>query len=272
VLAVLVPVAAAAQAGTASASAASVPPDTTFDIEFRKFLRPDNVFSPYYSWDGRLSLRLTVLRRGAGALKVTALVQTVGTENLGTRVGVGGTGYLLGVAYEQTRSSDLTVSAGIMHLSSHLTRDLDDKTDEERSRGAPIPEVGDPDEYNVVYVKAEQRMPRWPLAPVFEAILAPVDLRFRDVPLLHARPVSLNTRWTLWRSGRRTVVAETQHEIGRRSFNHFAVALELDEAGGSRQRLRIFMGGSPGGNLHVSPHIGGLRDGLSAGVRLTVRN
>lgn len=166
----------------------------------------------------------------------------------------------------------MTISAGIMHLSSHLTRDLDEKTDEQRRDGAAIPQVGDRHEYNVLYVKAERRMPRWPLAPVFEVILAPVDLRFRDLPLLHDRPVSLNTRWTLWQSGRRAFVAETQHELGRRSFNYFVVALELDEAGGSRRRLRIFIGGSPGGNLHVSPHLGGLRDGLSAGVRLTVRN
>jgi hypothetical protein len=59
-------------------------------------------------------------------------LQSVGTENFGSRVSVGGTGYLLGIGYVHVRSTNFRMSAGIAHLSSHLTRDLDEKVDEER--------------------------------------------------------------------------------------------------------------------------------------------
>jgi hypothetical protein len=57
-------------------------------------------------------------RRAAGA-------ESVGTENLGSRIGVGGTGYILGLGYTRSVSRQLKISAGIQHLSTHLTRDLD---------------------------------------------------------------------------------------------------------------------------------------------------
>jgi|SRR5579864_1442229 len=70
-------------------------PDASFDVVFRKFTPPANAFTPYYSWDAQMGLDLTVARNGANAVDFTTLFQTVGTQNIGTRVSVGGTGYLI---------------------------------------------------------------------------------------------------------------------------------------------------------------------------------
>lgn len=127
-------------------------PGASLDAEFRKYTPPRNAFSPYYSWDGHLAMDVTIVRQGRSALAFSSMFQTVGTANINKRVGVGGTGYLLGLRYVHTRSKVFQLSSGLSHFSSHLTRDLDDKTDQERANGAPIPRVDDPSEYNVLYV------------------------------------------------------------------------------------------------------------------------
>ena len=161
VLGLGIPSAAAAQARGASATAPLEEgsfPDAVFDATFRKYTPPDNIFSPFYSWDAHMALDVTVVRKGPDALVFAAMFQTVGTENLGSRVSVGGTGYLLDLGYVHTYSERLRMSAGLAHFSSHLTRNLDDKTDEEQVRGHPIPGVDDPSEYNVFFFKVQARL------------------------------------------------------------------------------------------------------------------
>src|SRR5213596_2753806 len=74
-------------------------PDASFDAAFRKYTPPKNIFSPFYSWDAHMTLNLTVFRKGSGAVSFQGVFQSVGTENLGSRVSVGGTGYVLGLGY-----------------------------------------------------------------------------------------------------------------------------------------------------------------------------
>ena len=121
-------------------------PDASFDVVFQKFVPPANVFSPILSWDARMGLDLTVARSGANVVDFTTVFQTVGTQNIRSKVSVGGTGYIIRASYARTMSQDLTLSGGVSHLSSHLTRDLDTKTAEERALGLPVPEVQDPSE------------------------------------------------------------------------------------------------------------------------------
>lgn len=92
-------------------------PDASFDVSFRKYTPPKNVFSPYYAWDATMELRLTAFRRGASAVNFRGVVQTVGTENFGSSVSVGGTGYLLTLSYAHTYSANVALSAGVAHLS-----------------------------------------------------------------------------------------------------------------------------------------------------------
>ena len=222
-------------------------PDASFDASFRQYVPLDNLYSPYYLWDANMALAVTVYRKGRGAVDFGAVFQTAGTENLGTQVGVGGTGYILRAGYVRRVSRTLSLSAGIAHLSSHLTRDLDDKTDEQRREGAVIPDVQDPDEYNVAYLGARLVFERWPLEPELEVVFEPVNFRFDLGHAPYARPLYLGTRSTLWRRGRKTVALETQHEIGNNAFNYFCLLLELFPKGQRDGRFQLFVAGSPAG-------------------------
>ena len=246
-------------------------PDAAFDAYFRQYLPLKNVYSPYYAWDAAMALDLTVFRKGQGAVDFGAVVQTAGTENLGSQVGVGGTGYILRAGYLRSLSRAVTLSAGIAHLSSHLTRDLDDKTDEQRRKGMLIPDVQDPDEYNVVYLKAHLAFERWPLEPELDVILEPVNFRFDFGYAPYARPLYLGTRLILWRGVRKTLALETQHEVGNNGFNNFCLLLELFPKAQHGGRFHLFVGGSPGRTMHVSPNVSALRDGVTAGIRLRFR-
>jgi hypothetical protein len=268
----LVPTAAEAQSrGNSPSETQGGFPDASFDATFRKYTPPESIFSPFYSWDAHMALDVTVFRKSSGAVNFTGVFQTIGTENLGSKVGVGGTGYLLGAGYVHTYSADFKLSAGITHLSSHLTRDLDEKLDAERQRGATIPVVTDPDEYNVLFFKGYRKLSSRPFTPELEIIVAPLDFRFNGGPRRHIRPVYLGTRLTLWQGNQKSIMAETQHEIGDNPFNNFSLLLELYARNQPEGRFRIFVSASPGQGFHVSPNIGGLRDGIAFGMRMRFR-
>jgi hypothetical protein len=246
-------------------------PDASFDAVFRKHTPPRNVFSPYYSWDAHMALDVTVVRRGRGALTFSSLFQSVGTENITKRVSVGGTGYLLGLGYVHTRSEGFQLSSGLAHFSSHLTRDLDDKTDEQRANGAPIPHVDDPSEYNVLYVRGHWTLPSRPFTPELELVIQPINFRFDGRRADYVRPVYLGTRWTLWRGARQAVLAETQQEIGKASFINLSLVFALSPRHQTEGPFQVFVSGSPGGSVRVSPRIGALRGGLAFGIRMRFR-
>ena len=258
----------AAHAQTSQPPAQGGFPDASFDLMFRKFTPPASAFAPYYSWDAQMGLDLTVARNGANAVDFTTVFQTVGTENIGTRVSVGGTGYIIRASYARTFSPELTVSVGVSHLSSHLTRDLDTKTEEERALGLPVPVVQDPSEYNVVFVRAVRRFPRWRLTPVIDLVVEPYNFRFNGSMAPTVRPVYLATRWMLWRGSGASLAAETQQEFGPRPWNQVSLFLELYRRQQAEGRFQLFVTASPGDSLHVSPNVGALRDGIAAGVRL----
>jgi hypothetical protein len=246
-------------------------PDASFAAMFRKYTPPTNGFSPLYSWDADMTLNLTVVRLGSGAMTVRSTFQTAGTENLGSRVSVGGTAYLLGFGYVHSDSTDFRLSAGFGHLSSHLTRDLDEKLEEMRRAGIAVPVVTDPSEYNVFYVGWYRRLSTWRFRPEFEIIVEPVNFRFNGTSAGNIRPVYLGTRWTLWQGNQKSIVARTQHEFGENPFNYLSLSFDLYGRSQGEGRLQVFVAASPGHDLHVSPNIGALRDGLALGIRLAFR-
>jgi hypothetical protein len=246
-------------------------PDASFDAAFRKYTPPKNIFSPFYSWDAHMALNLTVYRKGSGAVSFQGIFQSVGTENLGSKVSVGGTGYVLGLGYVHTYSADFKLSAGIAHLSSHLTRDLDDKLEEETGKGVAIPIVADPSEYNVFFFKAYRKFPAYRFTPELDIAIEPLNFNFNGGRRDYVRPVYLGTRSTLWQGSQKSIVAETKHEIGKNPFNHFSLSFELFARNQPEGRFQIFVSASPGHNLHVSPNIGGLRDGIAFGIRMHFR-
>ena len=261
----------AAQTGkepAATAPGLAVLDDASFDAMFRKFTSPSTDFSRLYSWDAHMALKVSVLRKGRDALRFHSTFQSVGTENLGSQISVGGTGYILSLGYEHSHSSEVTLSAGLTHLSSHLTRDLDGKLEEIRSEGGIVPDVVDPSEYNVFFFAARRKLPTWWFTPEVEISIQPVNFLFNGEPADPVRPVYLATRWAIWRGSGTSIVATTQHEIGPNGFNYFAVAFQLDGRSRPEGRLQLFVGGSPGGGLHVSPNVGALRDGFALGVRM----
>ena len=246
-------------------------PDAAFLGSFRKYVPPSTVFSPFYSWDAHLGVGVTVFRRGPHAADFTSIVQTVGTESFGTRVSVGGTGYIIGISYVRAVTADAEVSAGIRHLSSHLARDLDERVEEERRQGSVIPDVDDPAEFNVAYLRVRSRFPEWALAPELDVAVAPLDIRFTAPARASLRPLYVATRFTLWKPRSMALVAETTHEVGTRPFSYFLVALQMFPRDQREGQLQVYVGGSPGGSMHVSPYVGGVRDGVAFGVRLAFR-
>jgi hypothetical protein len=256
---------------TSGEPAKGIFPDASFDATFRKYTPPDNDFSPFYSWDTHMDLSLTTYRKGAGAIDISAFFQTVGTENLGSRVSVGGTGYLLGFGYVHTYSDRFKLSAGFKHFSSHLTRDLDDKLEEERNKGESIPEVDDPSEFNVIFFSGYWKLSAVRFAPEIEVVVQPINFKFNSSPADDIRPIYLGTRWTLWRGDQKSIVAETRQEFGENPLNNFTLSFGLFAKDQPEGRLQIFVSASPGGNLHVSPNFGALRDGVAFGIRLHFR-
>jgi hypothetical protein len=254
-----------------SVEAQGVLPDASFELLFRKYTPPHNRFSPFYSWDAHVDLDLTVFRKGPGAINVNTIMQTIGTENLGSKVSVGAAGYILGLEYVHRRSHDVVLSAGMTHLSSHLTRDLDDKLDEERAGDRAIPVVEDPSEYNVFFLKAHRKFPAHTFAPELEVAVEPVNFTFDGEFNAHVRPLYVKTGWTLWRGNQTSLKAETDHEVGQNSFNRFFLVIELYARDGREGRLQIFVSASPGRDLHVSPNTGGTRGGIALGVRTRFR-
>jgi len=256
--------------GIVEAQTQAALPEASFEAFFRKYTPPSNVFSPFAAWDADLALRVTAVRKAASALELSIVFQTVGIDTPGSRIGVAGTGYIFRLGYTHAYSSDITLSAGVVHLSSHLTRDLDQRMARAKSEGTFIPVVTDPSEYNAPYFQVVRRFPTVRFTPEVDVRLHPVNIRLGGHQLYDIRPVYLGTRFALWRGRRAVIALETQHEVGENPFNNFIGLVELN-TGHAESRLQVFVSVSPGGEVHVSPNVGGLRDGVAFGVRLRFR-
>lgn len=143
--------------------------------------------------------------------------------------------------------------------------------DEERSKGHPIPTVDDPSEYNAVFVRGTWTLSTLPFTPALDVVIQPISFHFHRRDHDDVRPIYLGTRFTLWRGDRKALVAETQHEIGTRPFNNFSLLFELYPRNQPNGCFQVFVNGSPGHAVHVSPAIGGVRDGIAFGVRMRLR-
>ena len=134
-----------------------------------------------------------------------------------------------------------------------------------------VPAVADSSEYNVFYVAGRRKLSTWLFTPEFEFAIQPVNFRFDGSPAGDVRPVYLGTRWRVWQGNQKSIVASTQHEIGKNPFNYFSLTFALHGRSQAEGRFQIFVGASPGNHLHVSPKIGALRDGIALGIRMAFR-
>jgi len=246
-------------------------PETLLQATFRKYVPPANEFSPFYSWDAYLGLNATAYRKGAHGIDVAAIIQTIGTENLGSKVGVAATGYILGLGYIRSFAA-VNVATGLRHLSSHLTRDLDDKEEELRNQGRNIPTVEDPSEYNVVYLKASGTLSNVPLTPEILVVLVPISFRFDGRAASPVRPLYVETNWRLWQGRASAIFVETQHELGANAFDTYALQVDLLRRGEAKGRFQVVLSISPGDDFHVSPNVGGVVDGVALGIRMNFRS
>jgi hypothetical protein len=255
----------------AGADAEGILPETMLQAAFRKYIPPANAFSPFYSWDAYIGLVATAFRKQVHGIDVTAIMQTIGTENLGSKVGVAATGYILGFGYVRS-FAPVKVATGLRHLSSHLTRDLDDKEEELRNQGGSIPTVADASEYNVVYVKASGTLSRVPLSPEILVVVVPISFHFDGRTGSEVRPLYVETNWRLWRGQESAIFVETQHELGTNAFDTYALHIDLLRRGEARGRLQVILSVSPGDQFHVSPNVGGVVDGVALGIRMNFRS
>jgi len=263
---------ASAQTNEASdAETDGVLPETMLQAAFRKYGPPANAFSPFYSWDAYMGLVATAFRRQGHGIDVAAIMQTIGTENLGSKVGVAATGYILGLGYVRS-FAPVKVSTGFRHLSSHLTRDLDDKQEQLEQQGRDIPTVADGSEYNVVYIKASATLSAVPMTPQILVAVVPISFRFDGRAGSPVRPLYVETNWLLWRGGASAVFLETQHELGTNAFDTYALQVDLLRRGEAKGRFQVILSISPGDDFHVSPHVGGVIDGVALGIRMNFRS
>jgi len=243
-------------------------PDAAFEVGLRHYPPSSGDFAPFYAWDAQMAVDLALYRRGSRAAGFSSAMQAVGTENFGSRVSVGGTGYLIGFDYRQAITPDLKVAAGIMHLSSHLTRDLDEKLAEQRAAGATVPDLVDGDEFNVLYVRLAHRRATWRFRPEVEVIVHPISIQLGGGRHGSVRPLHVRARATIWSRPTFAVATETIHEVGRHSFHHLAVVVERHGRTSASPRAQLLVGFTPGHRLHVSPDVGAVRGGVAVGVRL----
>jgi len=265
-LLVLLPAAAAAQ------PAQGAFPDAALDIGYRTFAGPQTEFSPFYSWDAHFAFDVTVVRAGRHSVAAETMFESVGTEKLGSRIGVGGTGFVIGFNYAFRVADHLEASGGIRHLSTHLTRDLDDKEAAERSEGHAIPRGEDLNEYNVLFVRLARDFPSLPFAPAIGVTLEPVNFELDGDLAGYVRPLFVTSRLSLWRRGGFALALETEHEIGRNPYNNFTLRLEMFPRNQSEGRFAVLVAVAPGDGLHVSPNIGGRRDGVAVGFTLRFKS
>jgi hypothetical protein len=245
----------------------SVLTDAQFSIAFRKYTPPTNDFSPFYSWDGEMALGFTAVRHGSDAVGASALIQTVGTRNVGNKVSVGATGYNLGFEYVHTiRHAKL--ATGYRHLSSHLTRDLTDKEEEVKRLGGNVPTVYDPSQFNIVYVSGATALLQVPCTPEILVAVAPIAFRFNNSPTGNVRRVFASTDWSLWQGRDSGLAVGTQHEWGSNSFNRLSLEFDTIRRHRRRGRLQTIFSIAPGHELHISPYLGAVMDGVSLAVRL----
>jgi len=266
----LLPAPAAAQPAPDPAQGAF--PDASFDAGFRKFTAPRTAFSPFYSWDAHLAFDVTIVRAGRNAVEFDGMFESVGTDNLGGRIGVGGTGYVVGFGYTRRVGDHLEAAGGVRHLSTHLTRDLDDKEAEERSLGHSIPHGRDLNEYNVLFVRVARDFPSLPFAPAIGVTVDPINFELDGDVGGYVRPLFVTTRLALWRHGDFALALETEHEIGRNPYNNFTMRLEMFPRNQSEGRFAVLVAVAPGDGLHVSPNIGGRRDGVALGLTLRFKS
>jgi hypothetical protein len=267
-LGILVPTTAGAQAGSQIAvEPQGVLPQSVVQVEFRKYVPPSRVYSPFFSWDALLGVDATAFRKGPHGIDIAAVIQSVGTENLGSRISIGAARYMLGFGYVNA-SRPVTFSLGFRHLSSHLTRDLDEKEAEVRHRGGEVPSVDDALDSNIVYVKGAGTLSRVLFRPEIVVLVAPVNFRLGGGELGYVRPFYAETRWRLWANRAAALVLETRHELGTNPFNDFTLRIDLARQDESVGRFQILLSVAPGESFHVSPHLGGVADGVTLGVRL----
>jgi hypothetical protein len=241
--------------------------DAQFSISFRKYTPPADEFSPFYSWDAEMALDFAAVRHGADAVDASALIQTVGTGNVGSKVSVGATGYVLGFEYVHTiRRTKL--AAGYRHLSSHLTRDLTDKEEEVRQLGGSVPAVYDPSQFNIVYVSGSTTLSLVPFTPEILVSVAPVAFRFNNSPTGNVRRVSASTEWALWQGRDNGLAVATEHEWGSNSFNRYSLEFDMMREHRRKGRFQTILSITPGHELHVSPYIGAVMDGVALEVQL----
>ena len=263
-----------AAAGAQSAAGAAQGPlaEAAFDAQFRKYTPPRDDFSPFYSFDASLGLNITLMRRGPHAVDFVAVVESVGTESLGSRIGVGGTGYVIGFDYTRSIGGRLALAAGVQHLSTHLTRDLDQKTVEVRGAGGPIPGTDDRTEGNAVFLRVTRAFPTARFQPSVGVTVDPLTFELNGASAGYVRPFYVTSRWSFWSHADRTLALETEHEVGHNAYNGFTLRLEMFRRNQSQGRLALLLAAAPGHHLHVSPNIGGRRDGVAFGFDLRFKS
>ncbi len=245
-------------------------PDATFTAMISKFLPPRTPYSDFDSWQAKMKIDMTIVRKGRNQCNFDSEFQTVGSKSLGRKTIIAGTGYILGGRCIHSFSSDTKFSAGITHLSSHLTQDLLKLIQDEKRNKIPVPQFNATD-LNVVFFQVYHRFASLPLKPEITLRVQPIGFRFHGAGYRYDKPVYLMAEITPWSGHEKRIVIGTQDEFGKDGFKEFFARLELDAKNQREGRFQPFISYSPGKGLHTGPNDGWHRDGLLMGIKFLFR-
>ena len=240
--------------------------EARFEGSFQKYLSRD-IFSPFFSWKGAMGIDINIYKKNKSSVYFKSDFQTVGAKKTESKINVAGTSYILEGRYGYQFSQNVYFGAGITHLSSHLTQDLENIVIEQMRKGAVIPEI-DSSDLNVIFFEAWKQFASLPLQPEIRARVQPTSFQFRGGRYSYERPIYVDIKIVPWYGNEKKLVFATQHELGDNYFNDYSLRLELFSRGDKEGRFQIFTAYSPGAKLHVSPNVGWHRDGVRAGIKL----
>lgn len=241
-------------------------PEGKFYGEFNKHLEHD-IFRPFFSWEGRMSLDVAVFRGGKHALFFKNEFLTVGGRTTQNRINIVGTSYLLEGRYRFSVSKDVSVGGGMAHNSSHLTQDLENLIRREKTRGKQIPNI-DTSDLNVVFGEMKWNPP-FVFQPEIILRLQPVNFRgLRGGSSLYDLPVYLMAEETVWNGKEKRIVLGTEHEFGKNGFSDFTARMEFFAKNQKEGRWQLLAGFSPGSDLHISSNKVWHKDGIRVGLRI----
>lgn len=212
----------------------------TFLMEGRKYFG-ENAYEKAFDWDGRMAFGFRAVAYDRTSFWPYFMFQPVVARSYDRRIRVSGQVYHLAGSIRYEMSRELTASLSLVHLSTHITQDI------EHPFYADLPQLppGLLDDANVISIGVSGRNPpeawtafRWALE------LQPIDVMLPNVfdNRHYVRPVYFFVESVTWKDSGLQLTASAEGELGdkKQSVAKLETRLGFLNAHGE-ERLQIFV-------------------------------